>query len=77
MKCPWSCVRRPPLSPRFLRMFGGLWRTLAAIAAAAALAMLAVGVTLWLRGPTRLPDHSQWVQLTQFPDSVSQPALST
>ena len=54
----------------------GRWRTLAAIAAAAALAMLAVGVTLWLRGPTRLPDHSQWVQLTQFPDSVSQPAIS-
>jgi DNA-binding winged helix-turn-helix (wHTH) protein len=50
------------------------WR-LAAIAAAT-LAMLAVGTVLWLRSPPRLPDRSQWVQLTQFPDSVSQPALS-
>jgi len=54
----------------------GLWRTLAAIAAAAALAMLAVGVTLWLRGPTRLPDRSRWVPLTKLPDSATQPALS-
>ena len=52
------------------------WRTLAAIAAAAALAMLAVGFTLWLRGPTRLPDRSRWVPLTKLPDSATQPALS-
>jgi eukaryotic-like serine/threonine-protein kinase len=51
------------------------WRALAAIAAAA-LAMLAIGVALRLRSPTRLPDRSQWVQLTRLPDSVSQPALS-
>ena len=31
---------------------------------------------LWLRSAARLPDRSQWVQLTKFPDSVSQPALS-
>jgi DNA-binding winged helix-turn-helix (wHTH) protein/Tol biopolymer transport system component len=51
------------------------WRTNAAIAAAA-LAMLAIGAALWLRSTTRLPDRSQWVPLTKFPDPVSQPALS-
>ena len=40
------------------------------------LAMVAVGAALWLRGPARPLDRSQWVQLTKFPDSVSQPALS-
>ena len=50
------------------------WRVVAI--AAAAVAMLAVGAALWLRGPTRPPDRSQWVQLTKFPDSVTQPTLS-
>jgi len=50
------------------------WR-LAAVAAAG-LALLAVGAALWLRGPARPLDRSTWVQLTKFPDSVSQPALS-
>jgi Tol biopolymer transport system component len=44
--------------------------------AAAALAVLAVAGVLWLRGPARLSDASQWVQLTKFPDSLTQPALS-
>jgi len=52
-----------------------LWPTLAAIAAAA-FALLAVVAALRLRGVSRAPDRSQWVQLTQFPDSVGQPALS-
>jgi Tol biopolymer transport system component len=43
---------------------------------AAALATVAVGAVLWLRGPARPPDRSQWVQLTKFSDSVTQPALS-
>ncbi len=50
------------------------WRV--AAIAAAALAMLAIGAALWLRNATPLPGRSQWVQLTKFPDSVSQPALS-
>ncbi len=50
------------------------WRAVAI--AAAAVATLGVGAALWLRGPARPPDRSQWVQLTKFPDSVSQPALS-
>jgi len=29
-----------------------------------------------LLGPAGLPDRSQWVQLTKFPDSVSEPALT-
>lgn len=43
---------------------------------AAALATLALAGVLWLRGPTRPPDRSDWVQLTSLPDPVSQPALS-
>jgi Tol biopolymer transport system component len=40
------------------------------------LAVLTTGAALWLRGPVPLPDRSEWVQLTQLPDPVSQPALS-
>jgi serine/threonine protein kinase len=47
------------------------------VAAAAAVAILVTGgIALGMRGPARLADRSQWVQLTQMPDSVSQPALS-
>jgi eukaryotic-like serine/threonine-protein kinase len=44
--------------------------------AAAGLALLAAGAGFWPRGPARPPDRSDWVQLTRFPDPVSQPALS-
>jgi dipeptidyl aminopeptidase/acylaminoacyl peptidase len=50
------------------------WR-LAAIGVAA-LAVLVVGASLLRREPPRPLDRSAWVQLTRFPDSVSQPALS-
>jgi eukaryotic-like serine/threonine-protein kinase len=50
------------------------WKTVAVVIAG--LAVLGVGATLWLRGPTGPPDHSNWVQLTKFPDPVNQPALS-
>ncbi len=50
------------------------WRI--AVIAAAVLAILAIAAALWLRGPARPLDRSQWVQLTKFPDSVTQPALS-
>jgi DNA-binding winged helix-turn-helix (wHTH) protein/Tol biopolymer transport system component len=42
----------------------------------AAFALLVTGALLWPRRPAPLPDRSQWVPLTKFPDSVSQPALS-
>lgn len=47
------------------------------MAAAAGLVALAIGLAaiLYLR-PNRSPGRDQWVQLTKFPDSVSQPALS-
>jgi len=51
------------------------WRFIAI--ATAALAILAVAVGLWLRVPARIADRSQWVELTNFPDSVVQPALSS
>lgn len=44
--------------------------------AAAAVAALAVGAGVWGREPAGPADRSEWVQLTQFPDSVIQPALS-
>lgn len=50
-------------------------RRLAALAVTA-LAILPVGAALLRRSSTHLPDRSQWVQLTKFPDSVSQPAIS-
>jgi serine/threonine protein kinase/Tol biopolymer transport system component len=50
------------------------WRV--AAIAVAALAIAAIGATLWLRGPSRPPDRSQWVQLTKLPDSATQPAVS-
>ena len=50
-----------------------LWRAAAIGVAAAA---VAGGSALWVRGPDRAADRSQWIQLTRFPDSVTQPALS-
>jgi len=47
-----------------------------AVMAAMALAILAIGAALWWRSSVRLSPRSQWVQLTNFPDSASQPALS-
>ena len=55
---------------------GGWNRWRVAAVAAAAVAVLAVGAALWLRGPARPLDRSTWVQLTKFPDSVAQPTLS-
>jgi DNA-binding winged helix-turn-helix (wHTH) protein/Tol biopolymer transport system component len=40
------------------------------------LAVIAIGGAVWWRISPRLHDRSQWVQLTKFPDSVVQPALS-
>ncbi len=49
------------------------WYSAAAIVAAAGLAGAFV---LWMRAPVHVSDQSQWVQLTKFPDAVSQPAVS-
>jgi len=46
------------------------------VATAATIAIVALVTALWMRGPVRPLDRSQWVQLTRFPDSVTQPALS-
>ena len=50
------------------------WRV--AAITVAALASLAIGIALWLRGPAHPPGRSEWVQLTNFPGSATQPALS-
>jgi serine/threonine protein kinase/Tol biopolymer transport system component len=48
--------------------------------AVAAVLLLVLGVAAatmaWLRGPSKPADRSTWVQLTNLPDAVSQPALS-
>jgi serine/threonine protein kinase len=44
--------------------------------AIAVLTTLGIGAAVVLRNPARPPDRSEWVQLTKFPDPVSQPALS-
>jgi len=50
------------------------WRFVAV--AATAFAAFAFATALTLQRRTQLPDRSQWLQLTKFPDPVSQPALS-
>ena len=50
------------------------WRV--AALSAAVVATLAVSAAVWWREPVRPVDRSEWVQLTQFPDSVIHPALS-
>jgi eukaryotic-like serine/threonine-protein kinase len=50
------------------------WRV--AAVAVAALAAVAIGGVLWLQRPAPLSNSSNWVALTKFPDSVTQPALS-
>jgi Tol biopolymer transport system component len=46
-------------------------------AAAAAIALAAIGALVWLRpDPRAALDPSHWEQLTNFPDSATQPALS-
>ena len=44
--------------------------------ATVALAALAIGASLFSRGPSGSSNLSQWIQITKLPDSVSQPALS-
>ena len=45
--------------------------------AIAAIVLLVFSVSLWLSVSRQAPeDRSQWVQLTKFPDSATQPALS-
>jgi len=50
------------------------WRVAAIVATTVAAIALAAG--FWLREPAGRADRSEWVQLTQFPDSVVHPALS-
>jgi Tol biopolymer transport system component len=47
-----------------------------AAVAGTAVAALAIGAGVWWRAPAGPAARSEWVQLTQFPDSVIQPALS-
>ncbi len=54
----------------------GSKRLQAMVAVSAGVATLVIGAALWMRAPGRLPDRSEWVQLTSLPDPVSQPALS-
>jgi serine/threonine protein kinase/Tol biopolymer transport system component len=61
---------------RIERVQHGVNRWRFAAVAATALLVFAIVAALTLQRPTQPPDRSQWVQLTKFPDPVSQPALS-
>jgi len=60
-------------SPERRRAQGRRW-----IRIALAALVLASGVALvvWVRRPAKPPDRSEWTQITNVPDAVSQPALS-
>jgi eukaryotic-like serine/threonine-protein kinase len=58
----------PPSARRTGRVGAGI--------AITALVLVGIGVAVWWRSSTRLPDRSQWVQLTKLPDSAAQPTLS-
>jgi serine/threonine protein kinase len=45
-------------------------------AVAVVMVALVTAAALWMRGHSRPADRSRWVRITNFPDSVSQPALS-
>jgi eukaryotic-like serine/threonine-protein kinase len=49
---------------------------LAAMVAGAAVLLVAAGAFWWLKRSPPTPARSDWVQITNFADSVSQPALS-
>jgi hypothetical protein len=58
----------PPNARRTGRVGAGI--------AITALVLVGIGVAVWWRSSTRLPDRSRWVQLTKLQDSAAQPALS-
>ena len=45
--------------------------------AVVALVVAAIGLAWWLKRPASAPVRSEWVQITNLPDSAVQPALST
>ena len=49
---------------------------MAAIVAGAAVLLAAIGALWWLKRSAAAPARTDWVQITTFADSVSQPALS-
>lgn len=69
-KQPLGGATAPALSSE-----GWTRRTLVLIALTS-FALLVVAAGLWLRRPVDARDRSRWVQLTNFADSVTQPALS-
>jgi serine/threonine protein kinase/Tol biopolymer transport system component len=54
----------------------GGWNRWRVAGVSALVLVLAVVSAIWFERPVRTTDSSQWVQLTKFPDSVTQPALS-
>ena len=52
------------------------WNWISISIMALAGAVLLVVATLWMRSPSEPAGRSEWVQVTNLPDSVSQPALS-
>jgi eukaryotic-like serine/threonine-protein kinase len=61
-------IKRPPIPARHRRLYGAV---VAILSAAAILVML-----FYSKRNMRTPSASEWVQLTNFPDSATSPALS-
>jgi serine/threonine protein kinase/Tol biopolymer transport system component len=47
-----------------------------AVVAIAAVAVVSIGTVMWWPAPSRMPQRSEWVRLTNLPDSVIHPAVS-
>ena len=52
------------------------WKVMVTVVLALFGLALAIAAMLWVRGKPKTSDVSSWVQLTNFPDSVTQPSLS-
>jgi serine/threonine protein kinase len=53
------------------------WKRIAVVAGLTTILAATLGIWLWMRPSAQPASPSEWVQLTNFPDSVSQPALSS
>jgi Tol biopolymer transport system component len=69
-KWPGTAERRSAVD------LGKLLKVIVTSSLALVMLALVVTATLWLGSRNKVNDRSAWVQLTNFPDSVTQPALS-
>jgi Tol biopolymer transport system component/predicted Ser/Thr protein kinase len=78
LKAEWESGKLPASMPpaAAARKVAGSRLRLRAIVMGAVFLMAAASAAWWLRSRPNAPARSEWVQVTDLPDSVSQPALS-